>query len=198
MGSLRCTALVVAVLEVCLAWAASGRAAESQTRAVTISISNNVNGKDGTLRGTVRFRVPRNFQKDTFVAGRGVERFMTTDANGCTAHLVVSVRPVATRRTTAQQVERSLLPIRRAADLGRGRRPHGSWGVDDTSVTAEHRLYGISPVHVDGNLYAQIRATVNFEGPCTEESVRTGVVLNATKRIVREGTIKARYVPDPE
>ncbi len=146
----------------------------------------------GTLEddfsGAARFQIP-----ETWPAVKKGRFYNLTPpmVEGCWIKVQVNNQPRLTKTATATQVEESLREGFRIADLGRGKRAHGSWGIDETAPRVAppgRRVYAVGVIHLSGHFYIRLRAVATFVGACSDDVVRNGPTLTALRRIVTGGS----------
>jgi hypothetical protein len=112
---------------------------------------------------------------------------------GCWIKVQVNNQPRLTTAATGAQVAEALREGFRIADLGRGKRAHASWGIDETAPPVAppgHRVYAIGVIHLSGHFYVRLRAVATFVGACSNDVVRNGPTLTALRRIVIGGSFR--------
>jgi hypothetical protein len=148
----------------------------------------------GTLNedfaGVGTFSVPSSWA----VLQKNAHYDMTPPAAGaCTFLVQVNNVPTLTTASTQRQVAATFPEGFRKVALGRGRRAHGSWGADETSFkeTPTHRrVYAVGVIRLHGHLYGKIRVIATFDGPCSDDEVRSGDVTAQAIRIARTATFR--------
>lgn len=149
----------------------------------------------GRIRGTLDVRLPPSLVLDAGPTARTDEpSFTLSDGSGCEGHMSLSMRAETTNASTTRQLAISLPAIRTLMTLGRGKRAHGRWRLDELKLTHGKRdLYGIAPTHIAGHVYLQIRALSWFvASSCPDATVRTGAIPATVERILREGKLEAK------
>jgi hypothetical protein len=170
---------------------ALGQSAGRTSRTEQVGIDRQVAGAR-SVRGRITFEVPTDWTPRRSLGHS--RQFTTTTAGGCAISIVVEPAARATTASSTAQVDMHLVPGHRVAQpLGRGRRPHGSWGVDEVTVGAHGNrrdVYGVGVVHLTNNVFIHVRVLTVLSKPdpqqtCSDDDVRNGPLTAAVKRIVR-------------
>ncbi len=179
--------------------ALTGNATAGMPQPLTLSYHGPLTGSgslDENFAGTSTFRIPSTWAAAKSKNGRYYELTPPPD-DGCTFKVQVNNQPTLTKASTAAQVAAALPEGFRRAQLGRGTRPHGSWGADETSTHAtatRRRIYAIGVIHLTGHLNDRFRAVATFDGSCSDDMVRNGTVALAVERIVQTGSFTGHRV----
>jgi hypothetical protein len=143
---------------------------------------------DEDFSGAARFQIPA-----TWRAVKKVVFYNLTPpvVEGCWIKVQVNSQPRLTKATTGAQVVETFPEGFRIVELGRGKRAHGSWGIDETAPRVAppgRRLYAVGVIHLSGHFYVRLRAVATFVGACSDDVVRNGPTLTALRRIVTGGS----------
>jgi hypothetical protein len=143
---------------------------------------------DQDFSGAARFQIPESWR----AVKKGRFYNLTPPVvEGCWIKVQVNNAPTLTKATTAAQVAATFPEGFRIAELARGSRAHGSWGIDETTPHADppgRRVYALGIIHLSGHFYDQLRAVATFVGACSDDVVRNGPTLTALRRIVTGGS----------
>jgi hypothetical protein len=151
------------------------------------------------VRGRLSFVIPDDWTANGHL-GRAPVFAGQVPATGCQISVVIEPTAVTTSAPSAAQVDNRLLASRRVVAMGRGPRPHGSWGVDETHIGAmgsRRDVSGVGVVHVAARVFVHIRVFTVLDMPdhqtrCSDDDVRNGVVAAAVTRIVRSAKLRAK------
>jgi hypothetical protein len=174
---------------------AAARSATTQLRTDRVTVDDLITGGSGSVRGWFTFTVPQSWKREASRSGSNLARYQFTARDGCQQRTGVWVHPVATRISTARQID-NVFRVWERRSLGRGRRPHGSWGVAETAghpSTKTQAVYAIAPVHLDGQVYAQVRVLPSLVGDaCTPADI--ALAARHAERIVRQASVHLRVL----
>jgi hypothetical protein len=188
--------LIVAVTLVAVAGHGSAMSATPRLRTVHLPVEAAIDGSHSFLRGRISYTIPGAWADDPHspFGDRSNGRYRTTFADGCLLQVIVWVHARATPASAARQVEDALIVGARKANLGRGSRPGGAWGVDrEKDAPSANRKFveGVAPVHIHGHVYGQVRAGFPMTGSsCSDADVF--VAARHAQRIVRESKVDLR------
>lgn len=165
---------------------------------IAVSVAHAVPGHDA-VEGTLHVAVPKSWrtlrpaQHDPGVV---TLRFAPGGGGACVAGISISTRLAVTRESATGQVAHALAPGHRVLALGRGRRPHGAWGLDEVDSSAAavptRSLYAIGVLHVRARESLQVRVLASFTGPCSDTAVRSGQVPRTLRRVAEDARFAAR------
>jgi hypothetical protein len=184
---------LVAVLTVAVGFLTAATAQAGSLRTLTLGYHGVLIGSgslDENYAGVARFQIPTSWH----AVKKGRFYNLTPPAiNGCTIKVQVNNQPTLTKVSTGAQVAAALPDGLRIAELGRGSRAQGSWGLDETAphvAPPGRRVYAIGVIHLTGHQYDRLRAVATFAGSCSDDAVRNGPTTRALQRIVSAGSFR--------